>query len=82
MKNKKHINIIALSILLSGITLGCSSYRTDYRIETTDGDRFYSTKKPKLNKSSKQYTIKDLDGNVYNLKQGSIHKIETYRHKK
>lgn len=76
----------SLYILLVGILLsGCSSnyfsnYETVYRIETSDGERYYSSSKPDLNND--HYEIEDLDGNEYQIKKDLIYKIEKYKHRK
>lgn len=81
MKRSLFPSLIAL-LLLAGCTNYFSHYRTVYRIETTDGQRYYSNSQPDLNKSAGIYEIKDLDGNEYRVKQDLIYKIEKYKHKK
>ncbi|PID66366.1 MAG: hypothetical protein CR975_03390 [Gammaproteobacteria bacterium] len=79
----KKLSFALLSLLLlSACTNYFSQYRTVYRIETTDGHRYYSSRQPSLNKSAGIYEIKDLDGNEYRIKQDLIYKVEKYKHKK
>lgn len=81
MKRSLFSSLMAL-LLLAGCTNYFSQYRTVYRIETTDGQRYYSNSQPDLNKSAGIYEIEDLDGNEYRVKQDLIYKIEKYKHKK
>ncbi|WP_218110626.1 YgdI/YgdR family lipoprotein [Ostreibacterium oceani] len=82
----KHHLFRSLCILLSTLALltGCSNpfsnERTVYRIETTNGQRFYSDKEPTL--KDDRYFIRDLDGNRYELSKDAIYLIEPYTRRK
>ncbi len=67
---------------LSGCSNYFSNYKTVYRIETTNGQRYYSNSKPDLNEAQGIYEVEDLDGNDYRFKKDLIYKIEKYKHKK
>lgn len=75
-----------LIILTSLIIAGCGSYFSDfqtvYRIETTNGERYYSKSEPRLKRNQSLYNIEDLDGNKYQVKPTLIYKIEKFKHKK
>lgn len=74
------------ALLLAALSTGCSNYFSDYksvyRIETTNGDRYYSDDEPDFDQSNNVYEIEDLDGNSYQLPKDAIYKIEKYRHLK
>lgn len=82
MMTKKFLSILLPLLFLGGCANYFSEYRTVYRIETTDGQRYYSNSQPDLNKSAGIYEIEDLDGNEYRIKQDLIYKVEKYKHKK
>ncbi len=82
MTKKSYLLALSSFLLLTGCSNYLSKYRTNYRIETTDGHRYYSESEPKLNKSAGIYEIEDLDGNEYQVKQDLIYKVEKYKHKK
>lgn len=67
--------------LLSGCSNYFSNYETVYRIETSNGERYYSDSKPDLNNAG-YYEIEDLDGNEYQIKKNLIYKVEKYKHRK
>ncbi|MBS9778173.1 MAG: DUF903 domain-containing protein [Gammaproteobacteria bacterium] len=79
---KTLVSIFLISSALSGCTNYFSDYNTVYRIETTDGQRYYSDSKPDLNESQGIYEIEDLDNNEYRIKKELIYKIEKYKHRK
>lgn len=79
---KPLISALFATLLLSGCSNYFSDYNTVYRIETTDGQRYYSDSKPDLNESAGIYEIEDLDGNDYRIKKDLIYKIEKYKHRK
>lgn len=82
MMKKSVITLLFALSLISGCSNYFSNYNTVYRIETTNGERFYSDSKPDLNKSAGVYEIEDLDGNEYRVKKELIYKIEKYKHRK
>lgn len=79
----KHTQLPLIAAFLLG---GCSSYfgdyQTVYRIETTNGERYYSEDEPRLNKKQESYEIEDLDGNRYTIRQTLLYKVEKFKHKK
>ncbi len=82
MTKKIYLSALLSFLLLGGCTNYFSKYQTVYRIETTDGHRYYSNSKPDLDKSAGVYEIEDLDGNEYRVKENLIYKVEKYKHKK
>lgn len=70
------------TVLLSGCSSYFTDYQTVYRIETTNGERYYSEDEPDLDKAKGIYELEDLDGNTYNIKQELIYKVEKFKHKK
>lgn len=73
---------LATATLLSGCSSYFTDYKTVYRIETTNGERYYSEDEPNLSKAKGIYEVEDLDGNTYNIKQELIYKVEKFKHKK
>ncbi len=80
------MKFVLSALLITGLLSGCSNYfsnyRTVYRIETTDGDRYYSESEPDLNAAAGLYEITDLDGNEYKIPQDAIYQVEKYKHRK
>lgn len=74
--------IIPTALLIAGCSSYFSDYQTVYRIETTNGERYYSESEPRLKRNQTLYHIEDLDGNKYQIKQSLIYKIEKFKHKK
>ncbi|MGY0399219.1 MAG: hypothetical protein ACWIPH_04650 [Ostreibacterium sp.] len=79
---KKVIPIFLFIIFLTSCSNYFSNYRTVYRIETTDGERYYSENEPNLNQSEDEYDLIDLDGNQYHIPKTRFYKVEKYKHRK
>lgn len=77
----KQLLIIA-TLLLNGCANYFSDYRTVYRIETTNGQRYYSDNEPDFDEKNNIYTIEDLDGNRYELAKARVYQVEKFKHKK
>jgi|GEM_PF-3688616 len=67
--------------MLSGCANYFSDYKTVYRINTKNGERYYSANEPKLDDDG-VYRIKDLDGNIFHIDKAQWFKMEKFRHKK
>lgn len=74
--------VLLVALLSGGCSNYFSNYRTVYRIETTDGERFYSDSEPDLDKAKDTYEITDLDGNEYKIPADTIFQVEKYKHRK
>lgn len=77
---KPFLYALLASTLLTGCSNYFSNYETVYRIETSNGERYYSDSEPDL--SNGVYIIEDLDGNEYQVKKELIYKVEKYTHRK
>ncbi|PIE45674.1 MAG: hypothetical protein CSA45_02115 [Gammaproteobacteria bacterium] len=79
---KRLILAVFIALLLGGCGNYFSRYNTVYRIQTTNGDHYYSDSQPDLNSSAGVYEIEDLDGNEYQIRKEQIHTIEKYKYHK
>lgn len=73
MKQLKQLTLVVLALCLSG----CANTRTVYRIDTVDGQAYYTRSNP-APEANGDYKIVDLDNNRITIKKRNVKGVSPY----
>ena len=75
------IKALAIAVCLSlALAMGCGG-STLYTLTTNAGKTYTTMEKPELNKDSKTYDFKDMDGNAITLNQDEVAEVKAQQQK-
>ncbi len=78
MKIKALAMAICLSLVLA---MGCGGGATLYTLTTNAGKSYTTMEKPELNKDTKTYDFKDMDGNAITVNQDEVAEVKAQQQK-